>query len=62
MIRCHLSSGVAEASEGVERKVRVADLFRAGRDESGQQGHVDLPTKQVWRACVEVERGVSSLS
>lgn len=47
---CHVSSGVAEASEGVERKGRPPDLFRAGRDETGQQGRGDLPTKQVWLA------------
>lgn len=43
---CHVRSGVAEAGEGVERKGRAADLFQGGRDETGQQGRDDLPTKQ----------------
>lgn len=40
---CHVRSGVAEAGEGVERKGRA---FQGGRDETGQQGRDDLPTKQ----------------
>lgn len=50
---CHLRSGAAEASEGVEGKERAADLFGAGRDETGPGGKDTTRTRGahllVWR-------------